>query len=370
MNNLINENVLFMQVSGVRKMFELASKVKNPIDLSLGLPDYDIPDIIKEEAINAIKKGFNKYTPTTGIIPLKKRIVQKLKEENSIIAEEDEIIVTGAVSGALSIILTTIINKGDEIIIIDPYFVGYKQLIIQNSGLPIYVNTNKDFSLDIDEIEKKITNNTKAILINSPNNPTGKVYSKEDMIKLAEISKKKNIIIISDEIYEKFCYEKKHFSIGSIYSNTITLNGFSKSHAMTGWRIGYCHGPKKIIEQAIKVQQFNFVSSPTPFQYAAIKALDYDIKEKVIEYKKKRDIIYNGLKDRYDFVKSEGAFYYFIKYPYHKDKFIEDCINNSLLVVPGSAFSEKDENFRLSFANKDEILLKAIEILNNISFNE
>lgn len=363
----INKNVKAMNVSGVRKMFELASKMKNPIDLSLGLPDFDVPEIVKKEAIESIKNGLNRYTSTTGVRELKQKILKKIKEENRIIANEEQIIISSAGSGALSIIFTTIINAGDEIIIVEPYFVAYKEIIIQNGGVPIYAKTKEDFSVDIKDLESKITNKTKAIVINSPNNPTGKVYSQEELKKLADVAKKNNLLVISDEIYEKFCYEKKHFSIGSIYPNTITINGFSKSHAMTGWRIGYVVGPKEIIQEAIKVQQFNFVCAPTPFQYATIKALDCDTSDYAKKYQIKRDIIYKGLKDKYKVIKPEGAFYAFVKYPYSPKIFIDNCISNNLLVVPGTAFSRSDTHFRISFANKDKILKKAVKILNQIA---
>jgi len=363
---MLNKRVREMNVSGVRKMFELASQMKNPLDLSLGLPDFDVPEEIKKVAIDSIKKGLNKYTPTTGIKELRQAIAQKLEKENNIHSSAENIIVTSAGSGALSIIFTTILNEGDEIILFEPYFVAYKELIIQNGGIPVYAKTNEDFSLDLKDFENKITPKTKAVVVNSPNNPTGGVYSKEELSKLADICRKHNLLIISDEIYEKFCYEKKHFSIGSIYPNTITINGFSKSHAMTGWRIGYCSGPNEIIREAIKVQQFNFVCAPTPFQHAAIKALK--IKNKHLnEYKKKRDIIYNELKINYELIKPEGAFYAFIKYPYNPEKFINNCIKNNLLVVPGTAFSRSNTHFRISFANSDETLKKAVEILNKIS---
>lgn len=362
----INKRVKAMNVSGVRKMFELASKMKNPIDLSLGLPDFDVPEVVKEEAIKSIKNGLNRYTSTTGIKELKQKILEKLKKENNIIADEEQIIVTSAGSGALSIIFTTIINEGDEIIVVEPYFVAYKELIIQNGGIPIYAKTKEDFSLDLESLKNKINNKTKAIVINSPNNPSGKVYSKEELKKLADIARKSDILVISDEIYEKFCYDKKHFSIGSIYKNTITINGFSKSHAMTGWRVGYVIGPKEIIREAIKVQQFNFVCAPTPFQYAAIKALECDVSDHVKKYKAKRDIIYKGLKNNYKLIQPEGAFYAFLKYPYTPERFMDNCLKNNLLIVPGTAFSRSDTHFRISFANKNETLRKAVEILNRI----
>jgi len=366
MDNLINKRVKAMNVSGVRKMFEMASKMKDPIDLSLGLPDFDVPSEVKKGAIEAIKKGLNRYTPTTGIKELKQEVLKKLREKNNIDVNENKLIITSAGSGALSIIFTTIINEGDEIIINEPYFVSYRELIIQNGGIPVYVKTKKDFSLDLNELKNKITNKTKAIVINSPNNPTGQVYDEKELKQLVILAKKNNVLIISDEIYEDFCYEKKHFSVASIYPNTVTINGFSKSHAMTGWRVGYCVGPEEIIQEAVKVQQFNFVCAPTPFQHAAIRALNCKIDDYVKKYKIKRDLIFNGLKKKYNIVKPEGAFYAFIEYPYGPEDFVNECLKNNLLIVPGSAFSRNNTHFRISFANKDKELEKAVKILNEI----
>lgn len=366
MKDKISNRVKNMNVSGVRKMFEMASKMENPIDLSLGLPDFDVQEEIKKEAINAIKQGKNKYTPTTGINKLKEKISKKLNEKNNISLSPEQVIVTSSGSGALSIILTTLVNPNEEVMVFDPYFVAYKQLIYQCEGKPVFVKTNEDFSPDLEDMKEKITDKTKALIINSPNNPTGKVYNKETLQEIADISRKNDIIVISDEVYEEFCYEKNHFSIGSIYENTITVNAFSKSNSMTGWRVGYCAGPKEIIQQAAKVQQFNFVCAPAPFQEAAVKAIDVDIKENVKEYKERRDLIYEGLKNEYEIVKPEGAFYAFIKYPYNPEEFIEDCIKENLLVVPGKIFSEENDYFRISFATGKEQLKKAIKTLKEI----
>ncbi|MFH1308224.1 MAG: aminotransferase class I/II-fold pyridoxal phosphate-dependent enzyme [archaeon] len=365
-SEMISKKVMKMDVSGVRRMFELASKLKNPIDLTIGLPDFDVPSEVKEEAIKAIREGKNRYTKTAGIDELKEKIIKKYEKEK-IDVKNEQIIITSAGSGALSIILTTIIEKDDEVLIFDPYFVSYKQLVIQNEGKPVFVNCNEDFSPDLEDLEKKITPKTKAIIINSPNNPTGKVYSENEMRKIAQIADKNKLLVISDEVYDEFCYDFPYFRISKIYKNTATINAFSKSHAMTGWRVGYLIARKDIVEQAIKVQQYNFVCAPTPFQHAALKAMDISIKNKIKEYKKKRDIIYEGLKNNYKFEKPEGAFYAFIEYPYDSEKFMKRCLDNELLVVPGNVFSERNTHFRISFATSDETLKKAVEVLNLIS---
>lgn len=362
---MISKNIEKMDVSWVRKMFEMASSIENPINLTIWKPDFDVPEQLKKEAINAILDWKNQYTPNAWILRLRKAIQTKLKNENNIKIDTDEIIVTWAVSWGLSVILTTILNKEDEVILFDPYFVWYKQLVLQNGAVPVYVNVNSDFSLDLKEFESKITTKTKAIIINTPNNPTWKVYTEWELKTLANICEKHNILIISDEIYEKFIYEKSHFSIWSIYKNTITLNWFSKAYAMTWWRIWYMCWPKNIIEQAWKVQQFNFVSAPTPFQYACIKALEFDLSDYVEKYKQKRDIIFKWLNDYYEINKSEWAFYCFVKYPYEPKKFIKKCLENKLLIVPWDIFSDKNEFFRISFANDNQTLKRAVNLLNS-----
>ena len=362
----MNENVKKMQVSGVRKMFEMAKKMKEPVDLSLGQPDFDVPPELKKQAKKAIDKGKNNYSQTKGIKPLRKKIKQKLNKKNKIKTSADNIIVTLGASGALSLSLTSLLNKGDEVLLIDPYFVLYKQLIIQNGAVPKFIETKNDFSLKLENVKEKITDKTKAIILNSPNNPTGKIYSKKELKNLTNILKEKDITLISDEVYEDFSYEKTNFSPGSVYENTLTINAFSKSYSMTGWRVGYMTGPEKIIKQATKLQQFNFVCSPKPFQYASIKALDYNNKPLIKKYKQKRDIIFNGLKENYHITKPDGAFYAFVKYPFKGKRFIEKCIENNLLVVPGNVFSEKNTHFRISFSNDNKTLKKGVEILNRI----
>lgn len=355
-----------MSVSGTRIIFDMAQKLENPINLTLGLPDFDVPEEIKKEAIKHIELGSNKYTTTQGIPELREKLVKKFREKNSIETTPENIIVSSAVSGALSMILTSVINPGDEVILFDPYFVGYKELVVQNQGVPVFSEINPDFSINFENLKKAITSKTKVIILNTPNNPTGYVCIKQELEELARIAKENRLLVISDEIYEDFVYEGEHFSIGSFYENTVTMCGFSKSHAMTGWRVGYITGPAEIISQAVKVQQFNFVCAPAPFQYAAIKALDYDINENIKKYKEKRDIIYQGLKDKYDIVCPKGAFYAFVRYPYEGKKFLDDALKNNLLVVPGEVFSNKDTHFRISFAADNDTLRKAVEVLNKM----
>lgn len=363
---MISKRVQKMDASGIRKAFELAKNLKNPIDLSIGQPDFKIDEKIKQSAIQAIKDNKNKYTLTQGIEELRFEIAKKLKKEKQLNYQKENIIVTSAISGGLSVVLPVLIDNGDEIIIFDSSFVGYKQLVLLFGGKPVLVNKNDDFSINFANLEKAINKKTKAIIFSTPENPTGYVYQEKELIKLAKIADKNNLVILSDEIYQDFVYEGKHFSIGQIYPKTVVLGGFSKSQAMMGWRVGYLSAPTEIIENAIKVQQFTFVCAPTPFQYAALESLKIKNKNIIKEYKKKRDFVYNALKDKYEIIKPAGAFYFFIKYPFDGEKFFQKCLENNLIIVPGSSFSQKNTHFRICYATSWEKLEKAADILNFI----
>ena len=363
----ISQRVQHMDASGIRKAFELAGSLIDPIDLSIGQPDFMVPQAIKTSAIDAIMQDRNRYTVTQGIEQLREMVAEKLRIKNHIDATKDHILITSAVSGGLNLALPTCIDPGDEVIIFDPCFVGYRQLVLLYGGMPVAVAKKNDFSIDFDALCSAITSKTKVIILNTPENPTGHVSNGAEIKKLADIARVHDLVVIADEIYEDFVYDGEHMSIGSLYENTITLGGFSKSHAMTGWRVGYLCAPMQYVEEMMKVQQYTFVCAPTPFQYAAMTALTENISLYVAQYKKKRDMVYDALKDIYDIVRSDGAFYFFVKYPYDGKLFIDRCLEYKLLVVPGGAFSVRDTHFRISFATSDEQLHKAIEILQRIA---
>ncbi|MBN1421702.1 MAG: pyridoxal phosphate-dependent aminotransferase [Planctomycetes bacterium] len=350
-------------VSGVRRMFELAARIRNPVDLTIGQPDFDVPQPVKDAAIEAIRAGRNRYAPTTGLGELREAIARKLTERNGIRVAQDQVVVTSAGSGALTIAFLSLLDPGDEIIVPDPYFVSYRQLAHIAGAEPVFVDTYPEFLPDPDRIRAAITPRTRAIVINSPNNPTGRVYPRDRLEAIAEVADAHGLPIICDEVYEDFVYEAEHVSIGSFYPRTVTVNAFTKSHAMTGWRVGYLTGPPEVLEAAIKVQQFTFVCAPTPFQRACLVALGGGASAPVAEYRRKRDIIWDGLQDRYPLVRPEGAFYAFVESPYETSRFIEDAVRESLIVVPGEVFSRRDTHFRISYAAADETLRRGVEIL-------
>jgi aspartate aminotransferase/aminotransferase len=362
-----SKRVQKMDASGIRKVFELGKKIKNPIDLSIGQPDFPVPESIKKAACRAIEGDKNNYSLTQGIDELREGVAEKLRQKNKIKAQKENVIITGAVSGGMSLALPAIIDPGDEVIIFDPSFPGYRQQILLFGGVPVAVEKNDDFSIDFEKLKKAITKRTRAIIFNTPENPTGHVAGQKEIDGLIAVAEKHDLMIISDEIYEDFTYGKKHISVGATYGKTITLGGFSKSHAMTGWRVGYLSAPEEIIGEMIKIQQYTFVCAPVPFQHAACVALKTDMAVHIEVYRKKRDMIFEGLKDHYEMIQSDGAFYFFIKYPFSPEKFLQKCLEQKLLVVPGDVFGSKNTHFRISFATSDKNIEKAVEILREIA---
>ncbi len=353
--------------SGIRKVFELAAKIENPINLSIGQPDFDIPQAIKDEAINAIQKGFNQYTLTAGIPELRQELKTLLEKQKN--TKIQDIMITSGVSGGLLLALMVLVNPEDEVIFPDPYFVMYKHLVNLLGGIPKYLDTYPDFSLCPKKLEALITPKTKIIILNTPNNPTGKVYTKAELEAVLAVAKKHNILVISDEIYDQFTYSDDFISPAQLYSNVLLLGGYSKTYAMTGWRIGYAAGDAQIIAEMIKLQQYTFVCAPSFAQIATLKALNYDMSPYVKQYQEKRDIIYEGLKDNFKVVKPQGAFYIFPQIPegVNVDKFVEKAIENKVLIIPGKVFSESNKGFRISFATANETLKRGVEVLNKLA---
>jgi len=369
MEKIIADRTSKIDASGIRKVFALAASLKDPINFSIGQPDFDVPEPLKEEAIKAIKAGQNKYSQTAGDAILKKRIAEQIKNEFG--WSEPEILITSGVSGGLLLAFLALINPDDEVIIPDPYFVIYKHIINMLGGRCIFVDSYPDFELPIEKIADAITNKTKMIILNSPCNPTGVVYSEQQIKALAEIAAEKDILIMTDEIYERFCYDGQCPSIANYFEKTLLLRGFSKSYAMTGWRLAYMaagESLKNVIEEMTKIQQYTFVCAPAPFQKAAIAALDYKISDLVDAYRRKRDLLYDGLKDKFELVKPGGAFYAFVKAPGGSgSNFVEKAIANNVLVIPGNVFSEKDTHFRISYATSDDKIEQGVEILRGLA---
>jgi aspartate aminotransferase len=369
MKNTIADRAKKIDASGIRKVFALAATMKDPVNFSIGQPDFDVPEQLKAEAIKAINEGHNKYTQTAGDAELIEKIAGQIKKEFG--WDKPQVLVTSGVSGGLLLLFMAIINPGDEVIIPDPYFVIYKHLVNMLGGKCVFIDSYPDFALPVTRIADAITDRTKLIVLNTPCNPTGVVYSQQQIKELADIAGKKGIAILVDEIYRTFSYDGQCPSLAQYYDRAIVMRGFGKSFAMTGWRLGYVavhQAMKELIEQMTKIQQYTFVCAPAPFQTAAIAAMDYDVSDLIDKYGKKRDLLYNGLSDKFELVKPGGAFYAFIKAPdgLTASKFVEKAIANNVLIIPGNVFSEKDTHFRLSYATSDEKIQQGIKILRSL----
>ncbi|MCA9437542.1 MAG: aminotransferase class I/II-fold pyridoxal phosphate-dependent enzyme [Candidatus Omnitrophica bacterium] len=362
------ERISRIDSSGIRKVFALAAEMKDPCNLSIGQPHFDVPDPIKEVGVEAIKAGKNRYTQTGGNPSLKDKVRAKLASKKTI--ETDGVLITSGTSGGIFLSFMALFNEGDEVICPDPYFVMYKHLLNLMGIKPVYVDLYPDFRMTREKVEPKITDRTKGILLNSPANPTGTVATREDLEGITVLAREKDLIVISDEIYDLFVYDDPFLSIGDLYENCLILGGFSKTYSMTGWRLGYAVGPADLIKAMEELQQYSFVCAPSVGQAMAEEALDFDMTPFREEYAKKRDLIYDGLKNDFDVEKPGGAFYIFPKAPNGDgDAFVAEAIKNDLLIVPGSVFSEKKTHFRISFAAEEATLKRGIEILKRLGSN-
>ncbi len=243
--------------SGIRKVFDLAAKMTDPINLSIGQPDFDVPLEIQDAAIDAIRGGKNAYSPTQGIAPLLASLRAEIAVQYP--SQDRDVFVCSGTSGGLVLAMMGMVNPGDEVIFLDPYFVMYPALLKLFGGVPVAINSYPDFRLDPDKIAAAITPKTKMILLNSPANPTGVTAGKAELRAVAELAAERNVALVSDEIYSRFFYDGPFVSPASFNDQTIVIDGFSKSHAMTGWRVGYVHGPKEVIATMLKLQQYSFV---------------------------------------------------------------------------------------------------------------
>jgi aspartate aminotransferase/aminotransferase len=344
----------------------MASTMKNPINLSIGQPDFDVPEPIKKASIEAIEQGKNAYSMTQGIAPLRERIQADIDRRYQ--HPDRQVYISSGTSGGLVLSMLAMVNPGDEVIVFDPYFVMYVPLIQLVGGVPILIDTYPDFRIDLEKVRSAITSKTKLVLFNSPGNPTGVTANLYEIEGLARLCQEKGVALISDEIYSGFHFDGAMRSPAEFNPDTIVIDGFSKSHAMTGWRLGYVHGPKEIIQTMIKLQQYSFVCAPTPLQWGAMAALDYDMTQHYNDYAKKRDRIVTGLRGYYEFTEPGGAFYIFPKVTSGTGTdFVQRAIENELLIIPGKIFSARDTHFRVSFAASDATLDRGIEVLRKLA---
>lgn len=375
--NFLNDKIKQVKPSGIRKFFDIAVEMDNVISLSIGEPDFQTPWHIRQAGIKSLEKGKTWYTPNKGFIELRKEICYYYKRRfNLSYNAEEEVLVTVGGSEAIDLVLRTLVNRGDEVLIPEPAFVCYKPLTYMSGGKPVIIETKAEnnFRLTKEELENAITDKTKILVLPFPNNPTGAVMERADLEAIAEVIIKNDLIVVSDEIYGELTYgNKNHVSIAEIdgmKERTVVISGFSKAYAMTGWRLGYALGPKEIVGQITKLHQYGIMSSPTTAQYAAIEALrngDHDVKEMRSDYDIRRRLIVGKLNEiGLTCFEPLGAFYAFPcirSTGLSSEEFATRLVKEKrIAVVPGTAFGESGEGFvRISYAQSLKNIKKALK---------
>lgn len=375
MRDFICEKIKKIKPSGIRRLFDIASEIPDVISLGVGEPDFDTPWHIREEGIYSLHKGRTFYTSNSGLIELREEIALFMKRKYGLAYDpRHEIVLTVGGSEAIDIALRAILDPGDEVVYPEPCFVSYEPCILLSDGVPVPValSAETEFRLRPEQLEEAITPKTKALLISYPNNPTGAIMEREDLEKLVPVIVKHDLLVISDEIYSELSYKGRHVSIASLpgmLERTIVINGFSKSYAMTGWRLGFACGPAEIMEYMLKIHQFGIMSAPTMSQYAAISALkngDQDIFTMAESYNQRRRFLMEAFREMaLPCFEPYGAFYVFpdiSEFGMGSEEFCTKLLESeNVAVVPGSAFGAcGDKHVRISYAYSIEELKEAM----------
>ena len=375
MRNPLSKAITEIQPSGIRRFFDAASTMSNVISLGVGEPDFDTPWHVREEGIYSLEKGRTFYTGNSGLLELREEIGRYLDRRFGLSYSADEILVTVGGSEAIDIGFRTMLDQGDEVIIPEPCYVSYLPCVKLAGGVPVRLPLEEkdQFKLTKEKLLSAITDKTKILVLPFPNNPTGAILNREELQIIADIVKEHDLFVMSDEIYSELNYEGGHVSIASIpgmRERTIVINGFSKSYAMTGWRLGYAAGPKEIMKQMLKIHQFVIMCAPTTSQYAAIEALrngDEDVRRMRESYDERRRFLVNALNEMgLPCFEPKGAFYVFPNisaYGMTSEEFARRLLEQErVAVVPGTAFGECGEGFlRISYAYSIDNLKKALD---------
>ena len=379
MRNPLSKKVVEIKPSGIRKFFDIVSEMKDAISLGVGEPDFDTPWHIREEGIYSLERGRTFYTSNAGLKELKEEIVRYLKRRCELEYEANQVLVTVGGSEAIDIGLRAMLDPGDEVLIPQPCYVSYLPCVTLADGVPVTIDlkAENEFRLTKQELLDSITEKTKVLIMPFPNNPTGSIMERKDLEEIAEVVIEKDLFVISDEIYSELTYGQDHVSIASLpgmKERTIVINGFSKSYAMTGWRLGYAVGPKAIIDQMIKIHQFAIMCAPTTSQYAAVEALkngDDDVAKMREAYDQRRRYLVTRFNEMgMPCFEPKGAFYVFpcIKdFGMTSDEFASTLLQEEkVAVVPGTAFGDCGEGFlRISYAYSIENLKIALDRIEN-----
>ena len=377
-DGFVTSKIRDIKPSGIRRFFDLINEMKDAISLSIGEPDFDTPWSIREEGIFTLERGKTHYSPNAGFRELREEITRYMERRFGLSYSPDEVLVTVGGSEAIDLVLRTVIEPGDEVIIPEPSFVAYNPCVLLAGGVPVDIplRAENDFRLTVKELAGAITERTKALILPYPCNPTGAIMGYEDLKSIVDLLKDKDILVISDEIYAELTYGRIHVSIASfdcMKDKTLVINGFSKAYAMTGWRLGYACGPLPLISAMMKVHQYVIMSAPTIAQYAGIEALkncDREIVKMNAEYQRRKRVIVDGLNDAgLDCFEPYGAFYCFPSVKrtgLSSEDFAEKLLREErVAVVPGNAFGASGEGYvRVCYAASMENIFEALKRIN------
>jgi aminotransferase len=375
LEHLINSKVKNIEISGIRKFFNMVAGTKDMISLTLGQPDFPTPEHVKEAGKRAIDENYTTYTHNAGFFELRTAAAQFVQTKYGLSYHpEDEIIITSGASEAIDITFRTILEEGVEVILPGPVYPGYEPIIKLCGAVPVYADTRQNnFRMTADIIKNYITEKTRCIVLPYPSNPTGVSLTKKELTDIADLLKDKDLFVVADEIYSELVFDYEHFSLGTILKEkTIVINGLSKSHSMTGWRIGMLFAPKYITEHILKVHQYNVSCASSVSQMAALEALTAginDADDMKQAYLERREYVYKRLASmNLSVVKPDGAFYFFVKLPEPFTNSFDFALQlvkeRGVAVVPGSAFSPLGEGYiRISFAYSMEVLAEGLDRL-------
>jgi aspartate aminotransferase/aminotransferase len=342
-----------MDASGIRKVFDMAAGVEGVTDLSIGQPDFDVPAPALDAVKRALDAGLTRYTPSPGLPELRRAVRRRCSEVSGF--EPEDVVITCGASGGLTLALLALLDPGDEALVPDPFFVSYRQLVLACGARPVFCDTYPGFRLRREALERAATDRARLLILNSPANPTGAVLSEVEVREACAFARERGMAVISDEVYDTFWYSSPPVSPARFHDDVITVGGWSKSHAMTGLRIGWAAGPGEAISQMVKLQQFTFVCAPAPVQHAVLETIALDTEPVRRAYMAKRDLACSILKEGFGLVEPEGAFYAFPEAPgADGSAFARAALDGKVLVIPGGVFSARDTHFRLSFAAPDE----------------
>jgi len=354
-----------VQPSGIRRMFEGTHRTDRTVDLSIGMGDFPVPEPVRSATARAAEEGDGRYSPTGGFPDLVEATRRHLSHRFGL-GEDEPVMMTAGASGALTLALLALAGPGDEVLIPDPHFVLYRNLVHLVGAVPTSYDLYPDFRLRPERVESALTPRTRVVIVNTPANPTGARASADELQGLADLCAARDVVLVSDELYADFCYDAPHVSLKHLAGGrAVLVGGFSKAYGMAGWRLGWAAGCPEVIDKLRLIQQFTFTCPPTLVQRGALAAFDVDLAPQVAAARRKRDRIYEALRDAgYDAVRPEGSFFLYPRVPWGDDEtFCAAALRHDLLIVPGGTFSSRRDHFRLCFAVPDEVLERGIGIL-------